>query len=236
MAAEGVTDPHRQEEEEGAHRRRCARFNCGFAQRRLALPFRKPPFRVQILAALCVFSAAPVEPVEMRKSPFQTGRAEPGPLGLPQAMVFGDRHPYLVAILVPNPEFVAGHAAEGTMPDLTVLAANPGFTRRSRVNQNLSASEQVRRFLIATEPFTIVNGLMTPTLRIKRHAIRDAYGVGLAHAALAFLTAISQFDNTGRRPRRMIRPPRPAAGFESARLPARPSLELSQSRGSLMES
>jgi len=40
----------------------------------------------------------------------------------------------------------------------------------------LTPSEQVRRFLIASEPFTIDNGLMTPTLKIKRHAIRDAYG------------------------------------------------------------
>jgi long-chain acyl-CoA synthetase len=29
--------------------------------------------------------------------------------------------------------------------------------------------------LIASEPFATANGLMTPTLKIRRHAIRDAY-------------------------------------------------------------
>jgi len=100
---------------------------------------------------------------------------------LSQAIVFGDQRPYLVAIVVPDPEFVAGYTAEGTQPDLTALAADPGFNKAiaaaiARVNRSLTPSEQVRRFLIASEPFTIDNGLMTPTLKIKRHAIRDAYG------------------------------------------------------------
>jgi long-chain acyl-CoA synthetase len=34
--------------------------------------------------------------------------------------------------------------------------------------------------MIATEPFSIQNGMMTPTLKIKRHAIRGAYGEALA--------------------------------------------------------
>jgi long-chain acyl-CoA synthetase len=37
----------------------------------------------------------------------------------------------------------------------------------------------VRRFLIAREPFTTANGQMTPTLKIRRHAIRAAYGEAL---------------------------------------------------------
>ena len=47
------------------------------------------------------------------------------------------------------------------------------------MNQNLGHSERVRRFVIAPEPFTIANGQMTPTLKIKRHAIRDTYGAAL---------------------------------------------------------
>ena len=38
----------------------------------------------------------------------------------------------------------------------------------------------MRRFVIAAEPFTIANGQMTPTLKIKRHAIREVYGETLA--------------------------------------------------------
>ena len=49
----------------------------------------------------------------------------------------------------------------------------------ARVNQTLAPGERVRRFVIAAEPFTIANGQMTPTLKIKRHVIREAYGAAL---------------------------------------------------------
>jgi long-chain acyl-CoA synthetase len=102
-----------------------------------------------------------------------------------QVMVFGDRHPYLVAVLVPDPDFVAGYATQdASAADLAALAADPGFTKAvgaavGRVNQTLSPIERVRRFIIAAEPFTIANGQMTPTLKIKRHVIREVYGRAL---------------------------------------------------------
>jgi long-chain acyl-CoA synthetase len=101
-----------------------------------------------------------------------------------QVMVFGDRRPYLVALVVPDPEFVARYAAEDRGADLATLAADPGFNKAvgaaiARVNQRLQPSERVRRFVIAAQPFTIANGQMTPTLKIKRHAIREAYSSAL---------------------------------------------------------
>ena len=102
-----------------------------------------------------------------------------------QVMVFGDRHPYLVAVLVPDPDFVASFTTQvASAADLVALAADPAFTKAvgaavGRVNQALSPIERVRRFIIAAEPFTIANGQMTPTLKIKRHAIREVYGRAL---------------------------------------------------------
>ena len=49
----------------------------------------------------------------------------------------------------------------------------------ARVNRSLSPIERVRRFVIASEPFTIANGQMTPTLKVKRHAIREVYGAAI---------------------------------------------------------
>ncbi len=49
----------------------------------------------------------------------------------------------------------------------------------ARVNRGLAPIERVRRFVIATEPFTIANGQMTPTLKVKRHVVREAYGAAL---------------------------------------------------------
>ena len=101
-----------------------------------------------------------------------------------QVMVFGDRRPYLVAVVVPDAEFVAAYADGKAPPDLNALAADPSLAKAigsavNRVNQTLSPSERVRRFIIAAEPFTIANGQMTPTLKIKRHVIREAYGARL---------------------------------------------------------
>jgi long-chain acyl-CoA synthetase len=102
-----------------------------------------------------------------------------------QAMAFGDRRPYLVAVVVPDPDFLAAYARDNKLPnDLGALAGDTGLQKVigavvARVNRELAQTERIRRFIIATEPFTIVNGQMTPTLKIKRHAIRQAYGEAL---------------------------------------------------------
>jgi long-chain acyl-CoA synthetase len=98
-----------------------------------------------------------------------------------QAMVFGDRRPYLVAVIVPDPDFAAlwakEHAADGS---LAALAKDAGFHRAlgeivAGINNGLAVAERVRRFVIAEEPFSLANAQLTPTLKIRRHAIRDAY-------------------------------------------------------------
>jgi len=101
-----------------------------------------------------------------------------------QVMVFGDRRPYLVAVVVPDPEFAAAYADGEACADLKALAGDAGFTKAigaavNRVNLTLAPSERVRRFVVAREAFTIANGQMTPTLKIKRHVIREAYGATL---------------------------------------------------------
>jgi long-chain acyl-CoA synthetase len=102
-----------------------------------------------------------------------------------QAIVFGDRRPYLVAVLVPDAEFAAAFAtAHGVAAETATLAADPGFTKAlggvvARINRTLAPSERVRRFVIAPEPFTIANGQMTPTLKVKRHTIRETYGAAI---------------------------------------------------------
>jgi long-chain acyl-CoA synthetase len=102
-----------------------------------------------------------------------------------QAIVFGDRRPYLVAILVPDSDFAADFAGKNGAPtDLASLAADGEFSKAiraavARVNRGLAPVERVRRFAIATEPFTVANAQMTPTLKVKRHAIGEAYGLAL---------------------------------------------------------
>jgi long-chain acyl-CoA synthetase len=95
-----------------------------------------------------------------------------------QAMVFGDRRPYLVAVIVPRQEFVDGFMRGHQGGDAALQKALAAAVER--VNATLPVAERVRRFMLARDPFSIQNGLMTPTLKIKRHAIRQVYGDALA--------------------------------------------------------
>jgi long-chain acyl-CoA synthetase len=44
------------------------------------------------------------------------------------------------------------------------------------VNKELSVTERVRRFILADAPFTIENEQLTPSLKIRRHVLREVYG------------------------------------------------------------
>jgi long-chain acyl-CoA synthetase len=82
-----------------------------------------------------------------------------------QAMVYGDRRPHLVALLVPEPDFAG-------KPDLQARLQKAV----DRVNADLSVIERIRRFIIADEGFTIENEQLTPSLKIRRHIIGNVYG------------------------------------------------------------
>jgi long-chain acyl-CoA synthetase len=99
-----------------------------------------------------------------------------------QAMVFGDKRPHLVALLVPDDEFAAQWCRDNGKPrDPDALREDADFRAAlaqvvDRVNANLSSLEKVRRFAVLAEPFTVENGMMTPTMKIRRHKIKEAYG------------------------------------------------------------
>jgi len=44
----------------------------------------------------------------------------------------------------------------------------------------LSSIENVRRFLMSAEPFTIENEMMTPSLKVRRHKVNAIWGEKLA--------------------------------------------------------
>jgi long-chain acyl-CoA synthetase len=82
-----------------------------------------------------------------------------------QAMVYGDRKPHLVGLLVPDPEI-----AEKPDPQRRLRAAV------DRVNSELNVIEKVRRFIVADEAFTVENEQLTPSMKIRRHVIKNVYG------------------------------------------------------------
>jgi long-chain acyl-CoA synthetase len=82
-----------------------------------------------------------------------------------QAMVYGDRRPHLVALLVPDPEIASAPDVQGKLEAAV-----------DRVNSDSSVIERVRRFIIADQPFSIENEQLTPSMKIRRHIISKAYG------------------------------------------------------------
>jgi long-chain acyl-CoA synthetase len=102
-----------------------------------------------------------------------------------QAMVYGDRKPHLVAVIVPDAEWMGAWAKDhGAPADMAALAQDKEFQKAvgvavERVNEKLSTIEKVRRFILAGAPFTTENGLLTPTLKARRHKVREVYGTRL---------------------------------------------------------
>ena len=79
-----------------------------------------------------------------------------------QALVYGDNKPYLIAILVLNNN-------ESNASDEIISK------EIETINKNLSKIEKIKKFFVIKEQFTIENGLMTPTLKLKRYKIIEKY-------------------------------------------------------------
>jgi long-chain acyl-CoA synthetase len=96
-----------------------------------------------------------------------------------QAMVSGDKRPYLVGVVVPDAEFRMEWAAK-TGLDIHEADRHPEFVRAvqaavDRVNQDLTATEKVRRVILADAPFTVENEQLTPSMKIRRHVLKQVY-------------------------------------------------------------
>ena len=102
-----------------------------------------------------------------------------------QVMVYGDRQPHLVALIVPNADFATEWAGEhGKDNDLAALAGDADFAKAigeavDRVNKRLSVIERVRRFVLTAEGFTMDNEMLTPSFKVRRHIVKEKYGKSL---------------------------------------------------------
>ncbi len=98
-----------------------------------------------------------------------------------QAMVYGDKKPYVTAVIVPSDTFAKAWGEQNNAPtDLASLASNAEFKAAigkaiERGNSQLGAIEKVRKFILTPQPFTVENDQMTPTLKVRRHTIVREY-------------------------------------------------------------
>ncbi|WP_066724778.1 AMP-dependent synthetase/ligase [Sphingomonas pituitosa] len=99
-----------------------------------------------------------------------------------QAMIYGDKRPYMTAVIVPDPEWVQEFCAKTATPcKFRNLSRDADFKATigvavERVNRDLSVIERVRKFILADEAFTIENEQLTPSMKIRRHVLKAAYG------------------------------------------------------------
>ena len=100
-----------------------------------------------------------------------------------QVMVYGEQRPYNVAVVVPDFEYLDKWAKEQNLgtADLDTLLAYPQVvelfkTEINRAQSSIKHYERVRDFVLANEEFTPENGMLTPSLKIKRRAVMAKLG------------------------------------------------------------
>ncbi len=99
-----------------------------------------------------------------------------------QAIVFGDRKPYLVALLTPNIERLIDLARDEKLDyiDMAELVNHSRIKelyadRIERMNRDLPSYETIKYFGIVPVDFSIEGGELTPTLKMKRKIIYEKY-------------------------------------------------------------
>jgi long-chain acyl-CoA synthetase len=100
-----------------------------------------------------------------------------------QVMVYGEQRPYNVAVVVPDVEYLEKWAAEKGLDtsDLATLLADGQVTELykteiNRAQSSIKRYERVRDFVLEPEEFTPENGMLTPSLKIKRRAVMAKLG------------------------------------------------------------
>jgi long-chain acyl-CoA synthetase len=99
-----------------------------------------------------------------------------------QAIVFGDRKPYLVAIITPNVEQLFNYAREHEITYIGIedLVVHSGIKkmygeRIRELNKSYPPYKTIKYFAVVPNDFSIEGGELTPTLKLKRKVILEKY-------------------------------------------------------------
>ncbi len=99
-----------------------------------------------------------------------------------QAVVIGDRRPFLTALLTLDPDKVRAEAARAGSPATDVASAARCEIFRAhlrqqidRIDRTLARHETIKKFVIVDEDFSVDTGELTPTMKLKRRVIHEKY-------------------------------------------------------------
>jgi long-chain acyl-CoA synthetase len=102
-----------------------------------------------------------------------------------QALVVGDRLPYVSALITLDPGEIASWAAQnGLEGEAPSLAGDPRVRELlqgvvDEVNRERSRYEQIKRFTILPRDFTMEAGEVTPTLKLRRRAVQEHFAADI---------------------------------------------------------
>lgn len=105
-----------------------------------------------------------------------------------QAVVIGDKRPFVAAIISLDPEmlpiWLANNGADKEM-SLTQAAKSPIVLAEiqkaiDRVNKNVSRAESIRKFVVVDQELSEESGHLTPSLKIKREAVLRDFAPAIA--------------------------------------------------------
>ncbi|HVN76360.1 MAG TPA: long-chain fatty acid--CoA ligase [Thermoanaerobaculaceae bacterium] len=99
-----------------------------------------------------------------------------------QAVLIGDKFPYLTALVVPNFENLEAHFSEKGLAGLGrgEIARHPETealvaTAVKQVNGELATHERIRRFTVLGRELSLEDGEVTPTLKVRRRVVAERY-------------------------------------------------------------
>lgn len=98
-----------------------------------------------------------------------------------QALVIGEGKPYLSALLVLSSENceILSQQLHEDIQDFSDLKKGPAqkrlMERVARCTHEFPGYAQIKRIYVCADPWTVENGLMTPTLKLKRNKIMEKY-------------------------------------------------------------
>ena len=88
-----------------------------------------------------------------------------------QTMIYGEGRAFLIAVLVADEEAMANYLQEHHLKQHTTESQTKLLAYINRLLKEFPAYAKVRRIVWSPEPWTVDNGLLTPTLKLKRQHI-----------------------------------------------------------------
>ncbi|CED91471.1 MAG: long-chain fatty acid--CoA ligase [Actinomyces succiniciruminis] len=104
-----------------------------------------------------------------------------------QVLVIGDGEPFISALVTLDKEMLPQWLANHNLPemDVTTASTHPQVLAAldravARTNRAVSRAESIRTYRVLTSDFTEANGLLTPSLKVKRSLVMETYADTIA--------------------------------------------------------